>query len=109
MTLEHYLYPCHLSILNIEVLLDILKKFSLQLENNNISYSSLSFFWQCADIIEKYQNNKKEIKNLELECLNEKIEKNKKDEFYGNLWKKLFTKLLIINNDKRLDIKKRNY
>ena len=99
-------YSDTLSILNIEVLLDILKKFSLQLENNNISYSSLSFFWQCADIIEKYQNNKKEIKNLESECLNEKIEKNKKDEFYGNLWKKLFTKLLIINNDKRLDIKK---
>ena len=62
-------YSDSLSILNIEDLLDILKKFSLQLENNNISYSSLSFFWQCADIIEKYQNNKKEIKNLESECL----------------------------------------
>ena len=99
-------YKDKLSILNIEVILDILEKFSLQLENKNISYSSLSFFWQCADIIEQYQKNKKEIKGYELDCLNETIEKNKENIFYNNLWKKLFNKLLIINKDKRFDIKK---
>ena len=99
-------YRDKLSILNIEVILDVLEKFSLQLENKNISYSSLSFFWQCADIIEQYQKNKKEIKGYELECFNEKVEKNKENIFYNNLWKKLFNKLLIINKDKRFDIKK---
>ena len=99
-------YSDKLSILNIEIISDILEKFSLQLENKNISYTSLSFFWQCADIIEQYQKKKKDIKEYELDCLNEKIEKNKENIFYINLWKKLFNKLLIINKDKRLDIKK---
>ena len=99
-------YSDKLSILNIEIILDILEKFILQLENKNLSYSSLSFFWQCADIIEAYQKNKKEIKKFELECIDEKIGKNKENIFYKNLWKKLFQKLLMINEDKRLDIKK---
>ena len=100
-------YSDKLSIINIEILLDILEKFSLQLENKNISYSSLSFFWQCTDIIEKYQKKKKEILGLELEYLNEKIKKNEnRIKFYENLWKKIFLKLLIINKDKRFDIKK---
>ena len=100
-------YSDNLSIFNIEILLDILEKFSLQSEDKNISYSSLSFFWQCADIIEKYQKNKKDMKDLELNLNKEKI-KNEEDKinFYENLWKKLFHKLLIINKDKRFDIKK---
>ena len=96
----------NLSILNIEILLDILEKFILQSENKNLSYSSLSFFWQCADIVEAYQKNKKEMKELELECFDEKVGKNKEKIFYKNLWKKIFQKLLIINDDKRFDIKK---
>jgi len=100
-------YSDKLSVLNIEILLDILEKFTLQLENKNISYSSLSFFWQCADIIEKYQKEKKEIQGLELECLDEKFKKDEnKIKFYEDLWKKLFKKLVIINKDKRFDIKK---
>ena len=100
-------YSDKLSVLNIEIILDILEKFTLQLENKNISYSSLSFFWQCADIIEKYQKEKKEIQGLELECLNEKFKKDEnKIKFYEDLWKKLFKKLVIINQDKRFDIKK---
>ena len=100
-------YSDKLSVLNIEIILDILEKFSLQLENKNISYSSLSFFWQCADIIEKYQKNKKETTILESECLNKKFKKDEdKIKFYVDIWKKLFQKLLIINKDKRFDIKK---
>ena len=100
-------YSDKLSVLHIEILLDILEKFTLQLENKNISYSSLSLFWQCADIIEKYQKDKKEITGLELECLNEKFKKDgNKTKFYEDLWKKIFQKLVIINKDKRFDIKK---
>ena len=99
-------YSDKISILNIEILLDVLEKFILQTENKNLSYSALSFFWQCVDIVEIYQKNKKEMKELELELFDEKIGKNKENIFYKNLWKKIFEKLLIINNDKRLDIKK---
>ena len=100
-------YSDKLSILNIETLLDILEKFSLQLENKNISYSSLSLFWQCADIVEKYQKDKKEIIGLELEYLNKELKNvENKNKYYETLWKKLFQKLVIINKDKRFDIKK---
>ena len=100
-------YSDKLSVLHIEILLDILEKFTLQSENKNISYSSLSLFWQCADIIEKYQRDKKELAGFELDCLNEKFKKEEnKKKFYEDLWKKLFKKLVIINKDKRFDIKK---
>lgn len=100
-------YSNYLTIFNIEILLDILEKFSVDNENKNICYSSISFFWQCADIIDNYQKNKKELSGLESELYNEKCsnEENRL-KFYANLWKKLFIKLVEINEDKRLDIKK---
>ena len=100
-------YSNYLTIFNIEVLLDILEKFSVDNENKNICYSSISFFWQCADIIDNYQKNKKELSGLESELYKEKCSNDEnRIKFYENLWKKLFNKLIEINKDKRLDIKK---
>ena len=96
-----------MSIFNIEILLDILEKFSIDNDNKNICYSSISFFWQCADIIDNYQKNKKQLSEYELELFKEKYPNdNSKIQFYEKLWKKIFSKLIQINNDKRFDIKK---
>jgi len=100
-------YSNYLTIFNIEILLDILEKFSVDNENKNICYSSISFFWQCADIIDNYQKNKKELSGLESELYKEKCSNDEnRTKFYENLWQKLFNKLILINQDKRLDIKK---
>ena len=100
-------YSNHLTIFNIESLINILEKFSLDNENKNLCYSSISFFWQCADIIDTYQKDKKELAGLELELFNEKCSNgDSKKEFYEKLWKNLFKELKIINEDKRFDIKK---
>ena len=100
-------YSNYLSIFNVEILLDVLEKFSVSNGNKNLCYSSISFFWQCAVIIDDYQKEKKEINSFELELYKEKVcNKENKTQFYGNLWKKLFRELIKINNDKRFDIKK---
>ena len=100
-------YSNYLSIFNIEILLDILEKFSIDNDNKNICYSSISFFWQCADIIDNYQKNKKELNDFESSLFKEKYpDDNSKIQFYENLWNKIFNKLIIINSDKRFDIKK---
>ena len=100
-------YLDYLSIFNIEILLDILEKFSINSEDKNICYNSISFFWQCADIIDNYQKNKKNLNIFESEISKEKwSNEENKNNFYENIWKKLFNKLISINNDKRFDIKK---
>ena len=65
-------YLDYLSIFNIEILLDILEKFSINSEDKNICYNSISFFWQCADIINNYQKNKKNLNFFEAEISKEK-------------------------------------
>ena len=100
-------YSNYLTIFNIEILLDVLAKFSTNTENKNICYSSISFFWQCADIIDNYQKNKKELNNQEIDLYKEKCSNDEnRIKFYENLWNKLFGKLIEINSDKRFDIKK---
>ena len=102
-------YSIYLNIFNIEHILNILEIFSVSKDNNNICYTSISYFWQCANICEDYQKEKKVITDEELELLSDDIKfstKIEKDEYFGNLWKNIFFKLININNDERFDIKK---
>ena len=101
-------YSIYLNIFNIEHILNILEIFSVSKDNNNICYSSISYFWQCANICEDYDKGKKVIKNDELilfdkQQLSTEEEKNK---YFGNIWKNIFMKLININNDDRFDIRK---
>ena len=101
-------YLIYLNVFNIDHLLNVLEKFSVSKDNNNICYSSISYFWQCADICENYQKSKK-VLNKEVLELFDQIKLNTDEEknlFYGNLWKNIFYKLININNDERFDIKK---
>ncbi|MCQ2815941.1 MAG: hypothetical protein MJ252_01625 [archaeon] len=106
---EHIMneYSTYLTIFNIEPMLNILEKFSMNTQNNNICYSSVSFFWSCADICENFQKrnvnlteNQKQIYELYLPT------KEKQDEFFKKNWIQIFAKLLNINHDERYDIRK---
>ena len=101
-------YSTYLNIFNIEPILNVLEIFSVSKDNNNICYSSISYFWQCANICEDYQKGKKVINEEELALFdNVKFSnENEKNEYYGNIWKNIFFKLININNDERFDIKK---
>ena len=101
-------YSIYLNIFNIEHILNILEIFSVSKDNNNICYTSISYFWQCANICEDYQRGKKIITDEELSLCDE-IQFSTDDEkkkYFGNLWKNIFFKLININNDERFDIKK---
>ena len=101
-------YSIYLNIFNVEHILNILEIFSVSKDNNNICYSSISYFWQCANICEDYQKCKKVISEKELELFGD-IKFNtetEKDEYFGNIWKNIFFKLININNDERFDIRK---
>ena len=102
-------YAIYLNIFNIEPILNVLEIFSVSKDNNNICYSSISYFWQCANICEDYQKEKRIISPEEMELFDGKIKYNNKEEkldYLNNIWKDIFFKLININNDERFEIRK---
>ena len=102
-------YAIYLNIFNIEPILNVLEIFSVSKDNNNICYSSISYFWQCANICEDYQKEKRIISPEEMELFDVKIKYNNKEEkldYLNNIWKDIFFKLININNDERFEIRK---
>ena len=102
-------YAIYLNIFNIDPILNILEIFSVSKDNNNICYSSISYFWQCANICEDYQKEKKIISSKEMDLFKGKIKynnENEKKEFFSKIWKDIFFKLININNDERFEIRK---
>ena len=102
-------YAIYLNIFNIEPILNVLEIFSVSKDNNNICYSSISYFWQCANICEDYQKEKRKISPNEMELFQGKIKYNTDEEkldFLSNIWKDIFFKLININNDERFEIRK---
>ena len=102
-------YSIYLNIFNIEPILNILEIFSVSKDNNNICYSSISYFWQCANICEDYQKEKKLISKDDMILFEKNIKlgtSNEKNEFFSKIWKDIFFKLININNDERFDIRK---
>ena len=66
-------YAIYLNIFNIEPILNVLEIFSVSKDNNNICYSSISYFWQCANICEDYQKEKRKISPNEMELFQGKL------------------------------------
>ena len=102
-------YSIYLNIFNIEPILNILEIFSVSKDNNNICYSSISYFWQCANICEDYQKEKRKISSQEMQLFEGKIKYNneeEKNEYLSKIWKDIFFKLININNDERFEIRK---
>ena len=100
-------YSSYLTIFNIDLMLNILEKFSLNKENNNICYSAVALFWQCADITENFQKGKINLTQNQTEIYEKFLpDKQKQDEFFSKEWKNIFIKLININDDKRFDIRK---
>ena len=100
-------YSSYLTIFNIDLMLNLLEKFSLNKENNNICYSAVALFWQCADITENFQKGKINLTQNQTEIYEKFLpDKQKQDEFFSKEWKNIFIKLININDDKRFDIRK---
>ena len=102
-------YAIYLNIFNIEPILNVLEIFSVSKDNNNICYSSISYFWQCANICEDYQKEKRKISSQEMQLFEGKIKYNndeEKKEYLSKIWKDIFFKLININNDERFEIRK---
>ena len=100
-------YSSYLTIFNIDTMLNVLEKFSLNKENNNICYSAIALFWQCADITENFQKGKINLTQNQTEIFEKFLpDKQRQDDFFSKEWKNIFNKLIIINDDKRFDIRK---
>ena len=100
-------YSSYLTIFNIDSMINVLEKFSLNNENNNICYSAIALFWQCADIVENFQKGKINLTSSQKEVYEDYLpNKKEQDEFFSKEWKNIFIKLININNDVRFDIRK---
>ena len=66
-------------------------------------------FWQCANKCEDYQKGKEVVSQKVMELFEGKIKFNtdeEKNEFFSKIWKDIFYKLININNDERIEIRK---
>ena len=100
-------YSSYLTVFNIDSMLNVLEKFALNKDNNNICYSAIALFWQCADLTENFQKGKINLTKTQIEIFEKYLpNKEKQDEFFSQEWKKIFNVLINLNNDNRYDIRK---
>ena len=100
-------YGSYLSPFNITPLLSLLSSFAInnskECNCNEICYNAVELFNVCADITEKFQQERIEFTKYQKEAIQE-LEMQSKDMFYNEIWKNIFYKLKGINNDNRSEI-----
>ena len=111
-------YLDYLTPYNISALFNVLESFAIYKKNHNISYSAITMFWNAANIVEKFQKictNEKENPNDLVENLSENpkefclvlsADHDLQIDFFENLWKDLFLKIVNISTDPRFDVRK---
>ena len=99
-------YIIYLTLFNIIPIMKLLKQFISNKNDKNISFSSVELFWSCANLIDDYKQGRRHVENKE-KPLYDKLLKGKELKIYcDDLYNQLFSYLIIINEDKRIDVRK---
>ncbi len=113
-------YADYLTAFNILPLLEIIEVFSIYKRNHNISYSAITMFWSAATVTEKFQKlsaleqedlqvsqHFKNLTQIQKEFYTKVYKSNKeREDFFNNLWKDFFFKMVNICSDYRFDVRK---
>ena len=100
-----------LSCYNVKTLVVLLEKFAKYEKNINFSFLAISKYWDAADLLEKFQNIAKNKDPKVIEGLSDyqKIffqRETNFEEFFEKEWDFLFSRLEIIGNDPRFEVRK---
>ena len=99
-------YCSYLTLLNLIPIMNLLQVFISNKKDKNISFSSVELFWSCANLIDDFKQGKRVMEDKEKPLL-EKLIKGKEIKLYcDELYEKLFSYLININDDERLDVRK---
>ena len=99
-------YIIYVTLFNIIPLMKLLQQYIFNKNDKNISYSSVELFWSCANLIDDYKQGKKKIEDKEKIAF-DKLLKGKELKIYcDDLYIKLFSYLIAINEDERIDVRK---
>ena len=99
-------YNVYIALFNIIPLMELLQLFLNDKDDKNTCFSSVELFWSCANIIDDFKQEKRKINEKE-KLIYDSLLKGKEIKIYcDEIYNKLFSYLISINNDKRLDVRK---
>ena len=84
----------------------LLKLFISNQKDKNISFSSVELFWSCANLIDDYKQGRRDAENKEKSIYDKLLKGKELDIYCDDLYSKLFSYLILINEDERIDVRK---
>jgi hypothetical protein len=99
-------YNIYLSLFNIIPLMKLLQIFIFDEKNTNISISAIELFWSCADLIDDIKQGKKLVTDKQKILFNSLLKDKEIKVYCDELYYKLFSYLIGISKDSRVDVKK---
>ena len=99
-------YNSNLSIINISPIMKLLQLFVLNKTNQKISLSSLDLFWNCANIIDEFKQEKRKIKEKEKSIYDNLLKEKELNVYCDELFNKLLSQINKINEDTSIEIQK---
>ena len=99
-------YNIYLTLFNIIPIMKLLQTFILSKNDKNISFSSVELFWSCANIIDDFKQKKRVMEESEKPIFDKFLKGKELNIYCDELFYKLFSYLLSINEDERIDVRK---
>ena len=99
-------YNIYLTLFNIIPIMKLLQLFISNKTDKNVCFSSVELFWSCANLIDNFKQEKREINKKQKPIFDELLKDKNIKIYCDELYNKLFSYLISINNDDRIDVRK---
>ena len=99
-------YNIYITLFNMIPLMKLLQLFIFDENDRNTCFSAVELFWSCANIIDDFKQEKRHINQKEQDIFNELLKGKEIKVYCDEIYHKLFSYLISINDDKRIDVRK---
>ena len=99
-------YSIYLTLFNIVPLMKLLQVFIFDENDKNISFSAVELFWSCANLVDDIKQGKRLIKDKQKPIFDNLLKGKEIKVYCDELYTKLFSYLIQINKDSRMDVRK---
>ena len=99
-------YVLYITLFNILPLMKLLQLFISDEHDKNTSFSAVELFWSCANIIDDFKLEKRKINEKDKPKFDELLKNKEIKNYCDEIYYKLFSYLISINNDTRLEVRK---
>jgi len=99
-------YNIYITLFNMIPLMKLLQLFIFDENDRNTCFSAVELFWSCANIIDDFKQGKRNISQKEQDIFNDLLKGKEIKVYCDEIYYKLFSYLISINDDKRIDVRK---